>query len=170
MWLWKSGPLFEVWVCFQEPSLKPRHGWAELGNKRLLGAHLAAQHLLRRLTPAPSHRSAPAGMLNQPPPNPGLHFGTSFSGGGTTIQACVGHTGRHWGEGKGRERGLLPPSSPSPRHLPRSYVQDRQIKETQIAVTSVSDPKIKPEGKPATGKVWKMLLWRDHPVTSLQSR
>lgn len=82
----------------------------------------------------------------------------------------------HW-EAPGRrerqgKRAAAPPhpSSPSPRHLPRSYVQDWQIKGNQIAVASIVDPKIEPQGRLATGKVWNMLLRRDHPVASLQSR
>lgn len=36
MWLWKSGPLFEVWFCFQELSLKPQQRSDGLGKKRWL--------------------------------------------------------------------------------------------------------------------------------------
>lgn len=36
MWLWKSGPLFEVWFCFQELSLKPQQRLDRLGKERQL--------------------------------------------------------------------------------------------------------------------------------------
>lgn len=138
-WLWKSGLLFEVWVCFQELSLKPQHGWAELESKSLLGAHLGVQHLL--------------GWATHTRPFPLLNACEDAKPAASKPEAAFWHVLQwrdhdlhmrrvHWEGLVGRERqgkrAAAPPALPLPHTCP---VQDCRLKKLKWLLLAFQIPR-----------------------------